>query len=89
VRPGLVVGHNVDRIDVRAGLKQAASLGYGDAHSQMVVEYALMRHARAEEEGAERTALSFGIDFTSWRICLAAARAAAEAAHANPERQPT
>jgi hypothetical protein len=84
VRPGLVAGWNVDRIDVTAGVKQAAALGYGDAESQMVVEYALMRHARAEEEGAERTALSGGIDFTSWRICLAAARAAAEAERAAP-----
>lgn len=85
MRPGLVVGHNVDRVDVAAGMRQAAAFGYDDAASQMVMEYALMRHARAEEEGAERTALSGGIDFTSWRVCLAAARATAEASASAPQ----
>lgn len=76
----LVPGYNLDRIDVAAGMAQARAFGYDDPESQMVVEYALIRHARGEEDGAERTALSGGIDFTTWRVCLAAARATAEAA---------
>src|SRR5689334_1748496 len=69
----LQAGYNVDPVDVAAGLAQAARFGCDDGESQMVVEYALMRHARGEEDGAERTALSGGIDFTTWRACLAAA----------------
>jgi hypothetical protein len=71
---------NLDPIDVAAGLRLAAAWGYDDGESQMVIEYALMRHRRGEEAGAERTALSHGIDFTSWRACLAAAMAASVAA---------
>jgi hypothetical protein len=47
----------------------------------MVIEYALMRWARGEEEAAKRGAIdrSFhGISFTCWLRVLAAARASAE-----------
>jgi hypothetical protein len=44
----------------------------------MVVEYALMRHRRGEEAGAEATALSHGIDLTSWKVILSAAIVAAK-----------
>lgn len=77
MRPGLIAGVNVDLVDIGAGMKMAARLGYDDAESQMVVEYALTRHSRGEEDGAERSALSGGIDFTSWRAALAAGVAAA------------
>lgn len=69
----LVPGLSVDRVDIAAGLAQAAQFGYGDAESQMVIEYALMRWRRGEEAGAERTVLSHGVDYTSWRGALAAA----------------
>lgn len=86
----LVPGVNVDRIDVAAGMRELTACGWGDAspETRMVVEYALTRWARGEEEAAERGAIdrSFhGIDFTSWRRVLAAARAAAEANAPRPE----
>lgn len=76
----LVPGVNVDRVDVAAGLRLGRAFGYGDGESQMVLEYALMRHRRGEEDGAQRSALSGGIDLTSWYAVLAAALAAAEPA---------
>lgn len=71
----LVPGWNVDKLDIAAGMRLAAEFGYDDAESQMVVEYALMRHRRGEEDGAQRSALSGGIDLTTWYAILAAARA--------------
>lgn len=81
MRQGLIPGHNVDRIDVDAGLRELKACGHDDPHTVMVIDYALKRWCRGEEEQAERGAidLSFhGIDFTSWRRVLAAARASAE-----------
>lgn len=69
----LIPGVNLDKVDVAAGLRQAAAFSYSDAESQMVIEYALMRRGRGEEDGAQRTALSGGIDLTSWYAILAAA----------------
>lgn len=81
----LVPGVNVDRIDVQAGLDALKVAGWGDASTEtrMVIEYALVRWAKGEEAAAERMAIdkSFhGIDYTSWRMVLAHARAAGEAA---------
>lgn len=74
-------GVSVDKLDVAAGLKMLTDVcGYTDAKTIMVIEYALLRHAKGEELAAERGAIdrSFhGIDFTSWRMVLAAAMAAA------------
>ena len=80
LRPGLVPGHNVDRIDLEAGLRELAACGYTDPCTVMVVDYALNRHARGEEQAALRGAIdrSFhGIDLTSWYRVLAAALAGA------------
>lgn len=77
MRQELIPGVNVDRVDVAAGLKFGAAFGYDDAESQMVLEYALMRWRRGEEDGADRTALSGGVDLTSWRAVVAAAVVAA------------
>lgn len=66
-------GVNVDVVDVAAGVKQAREFGYDSPEHLMVVEYALARHARGEEDGAERSALSGGIDLTSWYAIRAAA----------------
>jgi hypothetical protein len=79
----LTPGVNVDRIDVEAGLEMAEHLGYtSNGNEVMVATYALQRHARGEEEGAERTWLGqFGRrSFTDWRAVLAVAMAAGEAA---------
>ena len=76
----LVPGYNVDRVDLVASLALATAFGYGDPQSQMVATYALRRWSRGEETGADRTALSGGIDLTSWRAILAAGCAAAAAA---------
>ena len=76
-----VPGHNVDRIDVAAGLRELKACGYEEAETVMVIEYALMRWARGEEEAAQRGAIdrSFhGISLTCWIRVLAAARAHAE-----------
>lgn len=78
MRPGLKVGWNVDRLNIKAGVDRAATLGYDSSEFQLVAEYALMRHARGEEDGAEKTALSHGIDLTSWKIILANAIVSAE-----------
>ena len=67
----LVPSYNVDRINVKAGLDAALNLGYDTLRNAMVIEYSLMRHGRGEEDGAERSALSGGIDLTSWRVILA------------------
>ncbi len=82
-RGNLIDGHNVDRIDVAAGLRELAAAGYTGQHTTLVIEHALMRWARGEEEQAERGAIdrSFhGIDLTGWRRVLAAARAGGESA---------
>lgn len=73
-----VPGYNVDRIDVAAGLRELKSCGYHEPEITMVIEHALMRWARGEEEAAQRGAIdrSFhGISLTCWIRVLAAARA--------------
>lgn len=78
----LVPGYNVDPINVEAGMKMLRQCGYEpNMERDMVIEYALTRWARGEEEQAERGAIdaSFhGINFTSWRMVLAAAIAGAQ-----------
>lgn len=76
MRPGLATGVNVDPVDVAAGIAKLHELGWSDLNTIMVIEYALMRWARGEEEAAERGAIDrgfHGIDLTSWRVVLAAA----------------
>lgn len=75
----LVPGHNVDKVDIAAGLALAVRFGYDSAEHQMVVTYALQRRARGEEHGAEQSALSGGVDLTSWYAIKAEAIVAAEA----------
>lgn len=76
MRPELIPGRNVDLVDVPAGLKMAASLGYDDWQAQMVVEQALMRWRRGEEESGEKLWISeYPRDLTSWKAVLAAALA--------------
>lgn len=82
MRQGLVPGHNVDRVDVAAGLRELKACGYEDPHTKMVIEHALMRHARGEEEAAQRGAIDkefHGISFTCWTRVLAAAMVTADA----------
>lgn len=82
MRQGLIPGHNVDRIDIAAGLRELRACGYTDERTVMVIDYALARWARGEEEQAQRGAIDpnfYGINLTSWTRVLAAARAAAEA----------
>lgn len=74
----LVPGYNVDKVDIAAGIDLAVSFGYNSAEHRAVVEYALMRHRRGEEEGAQKSALNGGISLTSWYAILAAALAAGE-----------
>lgn len=84
-----VPGHNVDRVDVEAGMEMAEFFGYGSPQYQMVVEYALMRHARGEEADAERSAMSGGIDLTSWYAIKAVAILSADTAVAQAgDRRP-
>jgi hypothetical protein len=74
-------GYNVDRIDVAAGLRELNACGYSEPETVMVIEYALRRWARGEEEQAQRGAIdrSFhGINLTCWLRVLAAAMASAE-----------
>jgi len=77
----LVAGVNVDAVDIAAGLAEAKQIGYGDPTAQMVVQYALQRHARGEESGAQSTWLhQFPRDLTSWYAILATAVTAATGA---------
>ena len=84
LRPGSflgpkVPGYNTDRVDIAAGLAQARAFGYGSETDEMILTYALQRHARGEEEAAQRGALEYmRNDLTSWTAILAAALAAAE-----------
>lgn len=70
----LTPGVNVDKLNIAAGLRMAATVGYGSDRDQMVVTYALQRWTRGEEDGADRTWQSeFPRDMTSWRMILASA----------------
>jgi len=80
VKPGLVPGWNVDKLDIAAGVREAAVMGFDDGEAQMVAEYALQRWARGEEDGAIKTARAGGIDLTSLYRMVAAAHAAANPA---------
>lgn len=74
-----IPGITVDRIDVPAGMRALRSIGHYSVETQAVIEYALMRWARGEEQQADRTATDstfYGVDMTTWRHVLAAARAA-------------
>ncbi len=78
-----IPGYNVDRIDREAGLRELTACGYIQPETVMIIEYALARWARGEEEQAQRGAIdrSFhGISLTCWLRVLAAARAHAEGA---------
>lgn len=77
----LTPGFNVDKIDVGAGLLELVRCGYPttEVERHYVIEHALMRWARGEEEAAQRGAIDqsfYGINLTSWIRVLAAARAA-------------
>ena len=79
MRQGLAPGLNVDRIDVAAGLRELVACGYDDSiKTRMVIEYALQRWARGEEEAAQKAAIDrtfHGIDLTSWCRVLAVSKA--------------
>ena len=80
MRQGLIPGHNVDLVDIPAGLRELNACGYDELETRMVIEYALARWGRGEEDAAQRGAIdrSFhGISFTCWLRVLAAARASA------------
>jgi len=77
----LTPGVNVDPVDILAGKAFAAQFGYTDWEAQMVVEYALRRHARGEEDGALATWRSYyPNDLTTFYMILAHAVATGTAA---------
>lgn len=81
MRHDLIPGYNVDKIKVEAGLLELRKCGYDEARTIMVIDYALKRWMRGEEEQAQRAAIDktfHGIDLTSWVRVLAAARAGAQ-----------
>jgi len=72
----LVPGYNVDVVDIAAGLREAQAAGYDTELALQVAWYALWRHQRGEEDGAQRTWLSeYPRDLASWYRILAAATA--------------
>lgn len=76
-----IPGHNVDRVNVAAGLRELQACGYSDPKTQMVIEYALLRWARGEEAQAQKGAIDrtfHGINLTCWIRVIAAARAGGE-----------
>lgn len=85
MRAGLVAGVNVDKLDIAAGLRELEAIGWpaseGHAETRCVIEYALQRWARGEEEAAQRGAIDkgfHGIPLTCWVRVLAAAMAGAQ-----------
>ncbi|KAF1711098.1 hypothetical protein CSC70_03995 [Pseudoxanthomonas kalamensis DSM 18571] len=84
----LVPGYNSDRIDITAGMQELRRCGYeANAERDMVIEYALARWKRGEEEQAQRGAIdkSFhGITLTAWLRVISAAMVAGET-NAAPE----
>lgn len=80
MRAGLIPGHNVDKVDIAAGLRELSACGYDDPRTILVIEYALARHARGEEVEAQRGAIDanfHGISLTCWFRVLAAGLAKA------------
>lgn len=78
----LTPGHNVDHVDVDAGMRQAQTFGYDNTEHIMEIQYNLQRWARGEEEQADHSmarSLS-GVSYTDWRAILAMAIATAEPA---------
>lgn len=76
MRTGLISGHNVDKLDIDAGLHELSICGYSENETKMIVEYALMRWTRGEEDAAERGATDetfHGISLTCWKRVLSAA----------------
>ena len=70
----LTPGVNVDKINIENGIAAAKKLGWiQNGEDQMVVDYALRRHARGEESGAQQTWMShFGkANLTGWFVVLA------------------
>lgn len=87
-----VPGYNVDAIDVAAGLRELKVCGYHEPKTIMVIEHALMRWARGEEEAARKGAIdrSFhGINLTCWLRVLAAAMASAVSRPSPPAPSPS
>lgn len=74
LKPGI----NLDKIDIKAGVRMLADLGYNSPNETILAEYCLSRLAKGEEDLAEMTAIHMGIDLTSWRMGLATAMSAAE-----------
>jgi hypothetical protein len=75
-----VPGYNVDALDISAGLRELKACGYDEPQTRMVIEYALARWARGEEEAAQKGAIdaSFhGINVTCWLRVISAAMAGA------------
>lgn len=70
-----IPGHNVDRVNIEAMIREADEIGYSLPMFRMVVEYAGQRWARGEEQGAFDTMTSYGIDLTSQYRIVAAGQA--------------
>lgn len=67
MRTNLTTGVNVDKVNIQACLKEFDKLGYESQETRMVVEYALQRWARGEEEAAQRGATDiqfYGVSLT-------------------------
>lgn len=74
----LEIGRNLDAVNLHAGMNMLKCLGYTEPHTREVIQYALRRWAKGEEQAAEKGAIdeSFhGVNFVSWRMVLAAALA--------------
>lgn len=85
----MIPGHNVDRLDVLAGIRELVTLGYHSDETQTIIFCALVRWARGEEAKAEKGAidLSFhGIPLTCWRRVLAAATSGATSQTGSTQR---
>lgn len=82
MRPGLIPGYNVDKLNIEAGMAELIACGYDERYVEThnVIHFALQRWIRGEEVAAQRMAIDstfHGIDLTSWYRVLAAAKSKA------------
>ena len=86
MRAGLMRGHNVDRLDIDSGMRELSACGWpatddgANLKTRCVIDFALHRWHRGEEDAAQRMAINHefhGIPLACWLRVLSAAMAAA------------
>ena len=72
----LMLGYNVNKIDIEAGLRELERCGYDDPYTTSRIHHALVRCSKGDELEAYSAAIDIslnGIDLASWYRVLSAA----------------